>query len=95
MSLLNRGRKLFYLAGVVLLGYWCWFEIICDNPLFMNAIAKNNSERCLFIRDENYFKGLGVTLLGCHVRVFAVRYLLQGSLREYSCRLSIQDNHQL
>ena len=46
----------------------------------MNAIAKNNSEHRLFIRDENYFKGLGVTLLGCHVRVFTVRYMLQGPL---------------
>ena len=47
-------------------GSWCWFEIVCDHPLFMNATAKNN-ERRLFIGVKNYLKGLGVALLGCRL----------------------------
>ena len=39
----------------------------------MNATVKNNSSRehRLFIGVKNYFKGLGVTLLGCRL-VFTV-----------------------
>ena len=43
--------------------------ITADFPLFMNMTAKNNSshEHHVFIGVKNYFGGLDVALLGCHL----------------------------
>ena len=47
-------------------GSWCWFEIVRDHPLFMNATAKSRKHR-LFVGVKNYIKWLGVALLGSHL----------------------------
>ena len=57
MYKINGGRKLFYLAGAALLG---------GRIVFSSTANINSNRECrASIGLKNYFKGLGVALLGC------------------------------